>query len=124
MNEQEQTGTEDLAKQSLVVYRTRPEEGGDVWTPEHGAVSIPEGWQFLPRGDAFVTRRVKQGPHWVLKGRYSRKGGYTPVHGVYAPAEAIVDAQAAADESRAARECSREKSPRGCDHLSSSADLA
>ncbi len=50
----------------LAVYDTRSDDDGDVWSPEWGALIIPAGWDFLPRGDAFVTRQVKQGPHWVL----------------------------------------------------------
>jgi hypothetical protein len=48
---------EDLAQLQLDVYVTR--EGR--WNPEHGDVEIPEYWDFLPSGDAFLTKRVKAG---------------------------------------------------------------
>jgi hypothetical protein len=84
---------EDLARQCLTVYRPRPGEEGDLWAPTVGPVEIPPGWDFLSRGEAFITRQVKKGPHWVLKGRFNNRGGYTPVLGVYAPAESIAAAR-------------------------------
>ena len=52
----------DLAGQQLDVYMTR--EG--PWNPEHSHLEIPEDWDFLPSGDAFVARRVKAaGIFWV-----------------------------------------------------------
>lgn len=104
------TGSSEPAKQILVIYRSRPEEEGDFWTPQYGNVCIPDGWEFLPRGNAFVTRQVKKGPHWVLKGRYNRRGGYTPVKGIYAPSSAIEAARAAAAATEARREKIRQKS--------------
>lgn len=44
----------DVRALNLDVYDTR--EG--LWNPEHGSVDLPEGWEFLPAGDTFVTRRV------------------------------------------------------------------
>jgi hypothetical protein len=100
------------AVKGLPVYRPRPGEEGDLWTRDFGIIRIPEGWEFLPRGDAFVTRRVKKGPHWVLGGRYNKKGGYTPVKGVFAPAAAIEETQAAAEATKAKREQARPKAAR------------
>ena len=45
----------DLTGLQLDVYMTR--EG--PWNPDHGEIEIPDGWEFLAAGDAFVTRRVK-----------------------------------------------------------------
>lgn len=45
---------EDITQLQLDVYMTR--EG--PWNPEHGDIEIPKDWDFLPSGDAFVTRRV------------------------------------------------------------------
>ena len=40
------------------------------WCKESGDFKdIPEGWTFLPKGDAGLTRRVRKGPHWVLMQR-------------------------------------------------------
>jgi len=104
------TKSSDPAKQVLVIYRSRDDEDGDFWTPQYGSVNIPDNWEFLPRGSAFITRQVKKGPHWVLKGRYNRKGGYRPVKGVYASHSAIRKAQAEAAASEAKRRKARQKS--------------
>ncbi len=45
----------NLTRLQLDVYMTR--EG--PWNPDHGDIEIPESWDFLPSGDAFVTRRVQ-----------------------------------------------------------------
>jgi hypothetical protein len=46
----------------LDVYDTRD----GPWNPEHGDLEIPEDWEFLPAGDAFVTRQVKAaGAYWT-----------------------------------------------------------
>jgi hypothetical protein len=101
--------SEQLAGEFLVVYRNRAGEPCELWTAEHGNVPVPDSWQFLPRGNTYVTRQVKKGPHWVLKGSYSRKGGYTPTLGIYAPAEAIEAAQAAAKATEQQRQSARKK---------------
>ena len=106
---QDNGASAELEKEILTIYASRSEEEGDFWTPEYGNVDIPHGWEFLPRGEAYVTRKVKQGPHWILKGRYNRKGGYTPVKGLYAPAQAIAAAQAEATATAAKREQVRRK---------------
>src|SRR5258708_1006440 len=45
----------DLRSLVLDVYDTQL----GWWTPEHGELEIPEDWDFLIPGDAFVTRTVK-----------------------------------------------------------------
>jgi len=104
------TDSSDPAEQVLVIYRSRDNEDGNFWTPQYGSVNVPEGWEFLPRGNTFITRQVKKGPHWILKGRYNRKGGYRPVKGVYAPFSAIKAARTAAAASEAGRRKARQKS--------------
>jgi hypothetical protein len=95
----------DPATRALVVYAARPEEAeqGDAWNSEYGLLRVPDHWEFLPRGDAFITRFVKRGPHWLLKGKFNRKGCYRPTIGVYAPAETIRAALAAAEQTQSAR---------------------
>ena len=60
---------EDRTRLHLEVYDT--ERG--VWHPEFGELARPDGWDFLPAGDAFVTRHVKTAAvYWILfrpKGR-------------------------------------------------------
>ena len=107
-----QSVSDPSAVKGLPVYRPRPGEEGDLWTKDFGIIRIPQGWEFLPRGDAFVTRRVKKGPHWVLWGQYNKKGGYAPVKGVFAPAAAIEEAQATAGATKTKREQSRPKAAR------------
>ncbi len=48
---------EDPRSLHLDVYQTR--EG--PWNPKYGELAIPEGWEFLPAGDVFLTRAVEAG---------------------------------------------------------------
>jgi len=93
----------------LVVYRARDKEEGDLWAAEFGNLRVPEGWEFLPRGDSFITRHTKKGPHWVLLGKHNKKGGYRPVIGVFAPTAAIEAARAAAEATKDRRQRARPK---------------
>ena len=49
-----------LLSEHLDVYDTR----SGLWNPDVGNVEIPEGWELLHSGDAFVTRTVKAGGLW------------------------------------------------------------
>ena len=50
-------------------------------------LTVPEGWVFLPPGDAALTRRTKAaGDHWVVQ---ERKGRRTFSKGVWASASTI-----------------------------------
>lgn len=85
----------DLGDLNLDVYDTRQ----GPWSPDHGDIKIPAGWEFLPSGDAFVTRQVKgDGLYWVAwrprgKGRPHRRR-----LGLWAPTEAIERARALAEQ--------------------------
>jgi hypothetical protein len=90
----------DLTAVQLDVYDSRQ---GGIWHPEHGALHEPEGWEFLPTGDAFVTRRVKAaGVYWTLWRPRGRNHPHRRLLGLWAPAAAIAQAQeqaaATADE--------------------------
>jgi hypothetical protein len=86
----------NLAAMQLDVYDSR--EGG-VWHPEYGTLQQPEGWEFLPTGDAFVTRRVKAaGVYWSLWRPRDRKHPHRRLLGVLAPAATIAQAQVKAAE--------------------------
>lgn len=65
-----------------------------------GAIlSVPEGWELLPPGDAGLTRRVKAaGPSWTVVEKRGRKKFS---QGVWAPAANIVAARQGLDEERA-----------------------
>ena len=59
-------------------------ESGEKLTP-------PEGWAFLPAGDAAVTRRVKlKSPVWVVQVKYRRR---MISKGIWAPADNILAAK-------------------------------
>jgi hypothetical protein len=83
-----------------------------LWHPELGELTQPDGWVFLPAGEAFVTRRAKaQGAYWVLfrpKGRREHRRQL----GLIAPVEVIASAKAAADATAARREIERQAGAR------------
>jgi hypothetical protein len=86
----------NLADSQLDVYESRD---GGVWHPEHGALREPEGWELLPSGDAFVTRRVKAaGVYRTLWRPRDRKHGHRQLLGILAPASVIAQAQEQAAE--------------------------
>jgi hypothetical protein len=94
---------EDPAREHLEVYDTKT----GLWHPQLGEVSQPSAWDFLPAGDAFLTRRVKAaGEYWQLfqpKGRRAHRR----LLGLLAPSDAIAAARLAAEASHAERETRR-----------------
>lgn len=96
-------GDEDPAREHLEVYDTKT----GLWHPELGELRQPAGWDFLPAGDAFLTRRVKAaGEYWQLfqpKGRRSHRR----LLGLLAPSDAIAAAHVAADATNAKRAAQR-----------------
>ncbi len=86
---------EDPARLNLEVYDMR--EG--LWHPEHGDVELPQGWEFLPSGEAFLTRRVKAGgAYWVVWRPRGRNREHRRKLGLFAPARAIAQARSEAAE--------------------------
>ena len=89
---------------TLDVYDTRD----GLWNPDHGDLDAPEGWELLPSGDAFITRRVKAaGVYWLLWRPRSRGHPHRLLLGLLAPVAAIEAARADAEatvEARAARQ--------------------
>lgn len=95
------------AGEVLRVYPSRTIDEG-WWSPEYGDIEAPRGWEFLPAGDAFVTREVKRrGPCWVV---VRAREGYTQTLGLLAPRTSIQAARAEAEETAADREATRERS--------------
>ena len=98
----------DPTAEHLEVYDTN----SGLWHPELGELIQPDGWGFLPAGDAFVTRRVKAaGIYWVLfrpKGRREHRRHL----GVLAPTGAIASAQIEAGTTGSRRERERVASTR------------
>ena len=87
------------------VTEARPDElnldvydhGEGLWNPDHGELAAPDGWEFLPSGDAFLTRRVKAGgAFWVVYRPRGRNRPHRRLLGLWAPADTIAVAREAA----------------------------
>jgi hypothetical protein len=90
----------DLSTEHLDIYSTREGE----WNPEHGVVDIPDGWELLVSGDAFVTRTVKAaGVYWLGWNPRTRSRAHRQLIGLWAPTETIEAARAKAADTAAAR---------------------
>jgi hypothetical protein len=88
----------------LDVYDTR--EG--PWNPERGDIEVPDDWEFLPTGDAFVTRTVKAaGRYWLWWQPRGRHRPHRRLLGLWAPAEAIRAAEAQAKQTADKRAAAR-----------------
>lgn len=99
----------DLTVLQLDAYESRD----GWWNPEHGDVLPPEGWEFLPSGDAFVTRTVKAaGVYWLAWAPRSRSRRHRRLLGLLAPRDTIENALAAAAATAAARAVRREAGAR------------
>lgn len=93
----------DPTPEHLEVYDTK----SGLWHPQLGELTQPDGWSFLPAGDAFVTRRVKAaGVYWVLFRPRGRRAHRRQL-GLLAPADAIASAQIEAVTTASRREHER-----------------
>jgi hypothetical protein len=95
---------DDPASENLDVYDTKT----GWWNPVLGDLEVPDGWEFLASGDAFITRRVKAGGvYWSAWKPRNRRGGHRRRLGLLAPSAAIAtarcDAIATAEQRAAAR---------------------
>jgi hypothetical protein len=96
--------SETLAMQHLDVYATK----NGQWNPEHGDIEIPAGWEFLPSGDAFLTRTVKSArTYWLSWQPRSRHRQHRRILGLWAPSQVIADAQRLAEATAARRAAKR-----------------
>lgn len=99
----------DLTQQHLDVYDTR----NGPWTPEHGEVAIPDDWEFLPTGDAYLMRTVKAaGVYWHAWRPRGRNRQHRRKLGLWAPAETIARARETAEQTATRREHARQQSAR------------
>lgn len=99
------TVDDDLLAEHLDVYDTKT----GPWNPDHGEVEIPDGWELLPSGDAFLTRRVKAaGVFWVAWRPRSGSRQHRRLIGVWAPTATIAAARVEAEETAEQRERARE----------------
>lgn len=97
----------DLAGVRLDVYDTKT----GLWTPDHGDVTLPEGWEFLPSGDAFITRAVKAaGVYWLAWLPKTKSRPHRRRIGLWAPTATITAARERAAETAEARQRSRAQS--------------
>lgn len=100
---------EDLAEllhQHLDVYDTRD----GPWSPDHGEIEVPEDWDLLPSGDAFLTRSVKAaGDYWLAWKPRTRSRPHRRLIGVWAPRSAIEAARVAAEATAAKRARQRQQ---------------
>ena len=91
-------------REHLDVYESRD----GWWNPDHGDIDIPPGWELLPRGDTFLTRRVKaDGPYWLAWSPRSRTRPHRQAIGVLAPQTAINQARAVAEATATKRAAQR-----------------
>ncbi len=99
----------DLSALHLDVY-----DGRDGWwNPEHDVVALPEGWEFLPTGRAFLTRSVKAGgAFWLAWAPRSRTRQHRRLLGLWAPGATIANATNQAEPTELARESRREAGAR------------
>ncbi len=99
----------DLTTLHLDVYMTRR----GPWNPDHGETEIPDDWEFLASGDAFVTRRVKAaGMFWVAWRPRGRNRPHRRRLGLWAPKETIEAAETEAAATETQRSKHREHSTR------------
>lgn len=76
----------------------QPGQGRNVKDEQGNLIPVPEGWEFLPAGDAGVTRRVTaSGPFWRVQEKRGRK---VFSRGVWAPGAVISEAKAAMEALR------------------------
>jgi hypothetical protein len=74
-------------------------------------LTAPEGWVFLPPGDAGLTRRVKAaGDHWVVQEKVGRR---TFSRGVWAPSATIKRIRAELDAERSTEGYARKQEAAG-----------
>jgi hypothetical protein len=104
----DEPSAESLDTQVLDVYVSRD---GRWWNPDHGNVEIPDGWAFLPAGDAYLTRTVSAaGAHWIAWQPGSRRRGrHRRRLGVWAPEATIELAELQAEHTQDERARARQR---------------
>ena len=109
-----QRGDAEEGVLNLDVYDTR--EG--LWNPEHGSIELPDGWEFLPASDTFVTRKVKSaGVYWTAWRPRGRNRPHRRKLGLFAPIAAIARARDEAEQTTARRARQREVNARHRDKV-------
>jgi hypothetical protein len=94
--------SDDHSTELLAVYHSRQNTQG-WWCREHKEIITPLGWEFLPRGSAFITRKVKElGPHWKVES-FNKGLKHNVSEGILAPKSNIEKAQQLAIETESNR---------------------
>jgi hypothetical protein len=94
---------------NLEVYDTK----AGLWHPELGDLVAPDGWELLPAGDAFLTRRVSAGGvYWIVWRPKGRRAAHRRKVGLLAPRGAIDAARAAAADTVSERAKQRDANAR------------
>ncbi len=94
-----------MSQQNLVVSPGPHAES--VRTADGKTLTVPEGWELLPPGDAGLTRRVKAaGPSWTVQ---EVKGRKKFSRGVWAPADNIRVARSALEIERSTESYAKRK---------------
>lgn len=102
----DEPSAESLDSQVLDVYVSRD---GGWWHPDHGDVEIPDGWAFLPAGDAYLTRTVSAaGAHWIAWQPGNRRRHRRRL-GVWAPEATIELAELQAEHTQDERARARQR---------------
>lgn len=97
---------EELLSQHLDVYDTRD----GPWNPDHGEIEVPDHWDLLPAGDAFLTRTVKAGGvYWFSWKPRTRSRPHRRLIGIWAPRSAIEAARLAAEATAEKRSRQRQQ---------------
>lgn len=103
-----------LDQQNLEIWYSY--ESPYYWTNKYGEIKPPEGWDYLPSGNTYLTRTVKNlGPYWSLKEKKQvslskhNKRMFSPVIGIWAPSENINKAEEMEELTNAERYKKREK---------------
>jgi hypothetical protein len=102
----------DLTGVQLDLYVSKDVDA-EWWNPEYGTVVTPEGWAFLPTGQAFVTRTVRAaGVFWLAWQPRSRSRPHRRLLGLLAPEATIRGAEQASADTETARALRREAGAR------------
>jgi hypothetical protein len=105
-------GDDDPTQSHLDVYVTK----AGRWNPDHGDLELPADWEFLPSGDAFVTRQVRAaGVFWVAWQPRGKNRPHRRKLGLYAPRSAIADAKEEAERTAERRSSKRDANARNRD---------
>ena len=83
----------------------------EMWDSEQEA-AIPEDYEYVPRGDHFITRTIKRlcgDDDSTVFVRMTKNGRYRRAKGYFAPGEIVAEAKRLKTETEEKRQVQREK---------------